>query len=223
MHHIIQQLNTFDASFPTERKLLLVPNINLGRELLAALALQNGGWVGWEVATLGSVAERLALIDLAERRLRRARDVALDDVVSSAFDEAIAAGELQPGLAGLDWSAGTRSAVTDAVLELRTAGVAPEFLQAVGASRSTDSAGLLARSLAPLLRRYERLLADRSLADPTAQFAAALRAFDEQRPFVLDHALMLCTPGWVVRGKPRSLFDRLVEAGLRCLLPVSSA
>ena len=221
MHFVISQLKELDATLPTQRKLLLVPNINLGRELLAALALQQGSWIGWEVATLASVAQRLAVIALAERKLRSASDVALADTVSRAFDESIVAQELSDELASLAWSAGTRRAITDAVLELRTAGATPALLRSVGGVRTPDSTALLGRALATMLERYERLLGERGLADPTEQFTAAIQAFDAQSGFVLDHALMVCSPGWTVRGRPRELFELLVKSGLRSLNAVA--
>ncbi|MEP6763644.1 MAG: PD-(D/E)XK nuclease family protein, partial [Gemmatimonadaceae bacterium] len=220
MHRVIQQLKVLDAEFPTQRKLLLAPNINLGRELLAAIALEQGSWIGWEVATLASIAQKLAVIELAERKLRSASDVALADTVSSAFDEAIRGGFVGAGLAGLEWSAGTRSAITDAILELRTSGTTPALLARCINVRSPDSASNLARNLSAILTQYELLLAQRNLADPTEQFEAAIKAFDGQAPFVLDHALMVCTPGWAVRGRPRELFEKLVGRGLRSLVGV---
>ena len=223
MHFVIRQLQALDSAFPTQRKLLLVPNINLGRELLAAVALQQGSWIGWEVATLATIAQKLALIELAERRLRSASDVALADAVSSAFDEAMRGGFIRGELAGLEWSAGTRSAIRDAVLELRTAGVTPTMLMRTVNVRTPDSASNLSRNLSAIMAHYEWALGGQKLADPTEQFEAAIKVFDQQAPFVLDHALMVCTPGWTVRGRPRQLFERMVARGLRSLAGVRDA
>ena len=217
MHYILPQLIALDERFPTQRKLLLVPSVNFGRELLAALAHARGAWIGWEPATLATIAQKLALVELASRGLRRASDVAIADTISSAYDDAVArsgkqlgATAFSPELAALTWSAGTRAAVVDAVLELRTAQLTAEQVRAVG------DIGV-APSLAAILARYERLLDERRMADGNTVFRAALDAFGSEAPMVLDYAVMVATPGWTVRGASRALFGKLVGRGLRVL------
>lgn len=217
MHHSLPQLIALDERFPTQRKLLLVPSINFGRELLAALAHARGAWIGWEPATLASLAQKLALIELASRGLRRASDVAIAETISAAFDDAVAtAGKrlsensFSPQLAALTWSSGTRSAVVDAILELRTAQLSAQQVRSVG------DIGV-APSLAAILARYEELLAERQMADSNAVFRAAIDAFETEAPMVLDHAVMVATPGWTVRGASRVLFEKMVGRGLQTL------
>jgi ATP-dependent helicase/nuclease subunit B len=210
MHYLLPQLQQLDADFPVQRKLLLVPSINYGRELLASLALARGGWVGWETATLATIASRLAPLELARRHRRPASDVAVSDTVSAAFDVAVREGNVAPALASLAWSAGTRRALADAVLELRVAGVSPALLREVGG-------GSVAGSLAVVLDRFEALLVTREMADAATLFDAAVTAFDAEAPFVLEHAVLVAAPGWSTRGAPRRLFERLVQHGLRVL------
>lgn len=217
MHHTLPQLIALDERFPTQRKLLLVPSINFGRELLAALAHERGAWVGWETATLATVAQKLSLVELTNRGLRRASDVAIADAISTAFDDAVAASAghsgargFSPELAALAWSSGTRGAVVDAILELRTAQLTAEQVRSVG------HVGV-ATSLAAILDRYEKRLAELGVADANAVFRAAIDAFDAESPIVLDHALIVATPGWTVRGASRLLFDKMVGRGLRVL------
>ena len=214
MHSTLPQLLALDERFPTQRKLLLAPSINFGRELLAALAHERGSWIGWEVATLATLAQKLALVDLAQRETRRASDVAVADLISTAFDDVATSPGFSPELAALTWSAGTRGAIADAILELRTANVTAAQLQAVG------EVGVAA-SLAAVLLRYEQLLKQRHLADSAEVFRSAANAFEREKAFVLDHALLVAVPGWTVRGSTRVLFDRLVSHGLQVLRPVS--
>ncbi|MBC8086821.1 MAG: hypothetical protein H7Z40_06115, partial [Phycisphaerae bacterium] len=217
MHYTIPQLQALDQRYPTERKLLLVPSVNFGRELLGALARKSGSWVGWEAATLGTIAQKLSVVPLAARRLRRGSDVAVADTINAAFDAAIDAGEVTGTLAALFWSAGARAAVADAILELRMASVGqPQLLAASGRSAGADTA----RSLGAILARYQRLLAERGLADTADIFAAANGAFQAQARFDLDYAVMVATPGWTVRGAGRELFAKLVQHGLRALQPL---
>lgn len=217
MHYTIPQLQALDTRYPTERKLLVVPSVNFGRELLGALARKSGSWIGWEAATLGTIAQQLSVVALAERRLRRGSDVAISDTINAAFDEAIETGDVTGTLAALFWSAGARAAVADAILELRMASVSQsQLLAASGSGLGADTA----RSLGAILARYQRLLGERGLADTADTFGAANLAFTAQAPFDLDHALLVATPGWTVRGASRELFANLVRHGLTVLRPL---
>ena len=213
MHYTLPQLIALDDRFPTQRKLLIAPSINFGRELLAALALERRGWIGWEVATLATIAQQLALVELAQRGTRRGSDVAVADLISTAFDDVAGSPKFSPELAALTWSTGTRRAIADAILELRTANISPAQLLAAG------DVGV-ASSLATVLRRYEQLLDQRQLADAAEVFRLAIDAFDAEKPFVLDHELLVTVPGWTVQGATRALFDRLASHGLQVLRPV---
>jgi ATP-dependent helicase/nuclease subunit B len=210
MHYTVKQLAEIDERYPTARKLLLVPTLNFGRELLASLARARGCWVGWEVATLATVASELSVMELARRGRRRASDVAIADAVSVAFERAVQANAVSPALAALSWSAGTRRAIADAILEARVAGVTEAALNAVAQFG-------VASSLAAVLQRYEVICAERALADTADMFDAALMDFNSQSAFVLDHAVMVAAPGWTVRGAPRLLFERMVQRGLHAL------
>lgn len=213
MHYTLPQLIALDERLPTQRKLLLAPSINLGRELLAALAHERGSWIGWEVATLATIAQQLALVDLAQNETRRASDVAVADLISTAFDDVATSPGFSPELAALTWSAGTRGAIADAILELRTANVTAAQLSALGEIG-------VASSLAAVLRRYELLLKQRRLVDSAEVFRMAVAAFEREKQFALDHALLVAVPGWTVRGSTRTLFDALVSHGLQVLQPV---
>ena len=50
-------LSALNQARPTQRKILVAPDINWGREILFALAWRTGGWIGWEPATLKSIAD----------------------------------------------------------------------------------------------------------------------------------------------------------------------
>ena len=91
-------------------------------EHLTALARQTGGWVGWRALTLRGLAEELALGATAGK-LRTAGDVELTTLVDRALEELLAQGSLPRGIRPLARRPGFRRAVTDAVLELRVAGL----------------------------------------------------------------------------------------------------
>src|SRR5512146_3396339 len=71
---ILRSLEAATRAHPTERKRLVAPDVNHGRELLITLARSTGGWVGWEATNLRGIAEELAFVPLAERGVRAGSD-----------------------------------------------------------------------------------------------------------------------------------------------------
>jgi hypothetical protein len=123
MQRCLSALEQLTSDHPTDRKLLLAPDINYARELLFALARRTGGWIGWEAATLRNIADELAFVALGATDHRAASDVETTAMVSAALDAAIVAGAVSTAFAELSSGLGFRAAVRDALLELRTAGV----------------------------------------------------------------------------------------------------
>ncbi|HEX2781582.1 MAG TPA: hypothetical protein VHM30_18905, partial [Gemmatimonadaceae bacterium] len=195
---------------PTTRKRLLGPDVNYGRELLVALARLTGGWIGWEAVNLRGIAEQLAFVPLARAGKRAGGDIEIGALVNAALDAAIATGNLDPRFVALQGSLGFRHAVRDAVLELRTAGVAPAEL------RAATKRGTPAHDLATVVERFEQILAASELVDPAGIFRAALDAFDAEAPFVLDGETFVA-PGLVARGLAGELLARLIERGAQSL------
>ena len=207
---LLQSLEALTRAHPTSRKHLVGPDVNFGRELLVTLAQRTGGWLGWEAATLRRVADALALLPLAERELTIASDVEIGALVHEALDEAIEAREVGGRFAALARSLGFRRTLHDALMELRTAGVRPDDL------RRGAAPGSPAAELPPVLARYERLLAGRRRADTAEVFRAALDAFEQEAPFVLD-GIVAIAPSLATRGLPGELLARLVARGARVL------
>ena len=208
-------LAAIDRDHPIARKILVAPDINWGREALMALARHTGGWIGWEAATLRSVAADLALVPLEARRTRIAGDIEIAALSDRALAGAVEAGEVTAGFAALAGGLGFRRAAHDAVQELRAAGVSPAQL------RSRTAAGTPAFDLAAVLARYESLLAGQRLADAAAVFEAALGAFDAEAPLTLD-ALIVITPDLRSRGLAGRLAARLGDRGA-VVLPIEAA
>ena len=57
---LLDALASVTHEFPTQRKRLIGPDVNFGRELLLALAQRTGGWIGWEAENLRGIARELA-------------------------------------------------------------------------------------------------------------------------------------------------------------------
>jgi hypothetical protein len=212
LSRISTALAAIDQAQPLTRKILVASDINWGREALLALARRSGGWIGWEPATLRSIAAELALVPLNRRRTRIAGDVELAALTDRALAQAVETGDVTSRFAALAGGLGFRRAVHDAVQELRTAGVGPRQL------RERAARGTPACDLAAVLTRYEALLEGDALADAAAVFRAALEAFDVEAPFVLDGSIALA-PDLRMRGLPGRLASRLTERGATVLPP----
>lgn len=198
-------LHELTRAHPTARKLLVCPSLNWGREWLRVLARHDGIWIGWEPMTLRALAGELALVPLEMADQRVATDVALEVVIGAATTAALAAGQVRGPLRDLVATGGTRQAIVDAVLELRTAGVTPDALRAAG-----EGPGVA--SLASILDQYLHALAARQLADPARVFEVALEHFTVEAPYVVPPVVMLA-PGLSPRGLPARLARVLEEHG----------
>jgi RecB family exonuclease len=203
---ILERLQEFDRLHPLERKLLLGPDLNYGRELLLALARQTGGWLGWEPTTLRRVAEEIAFVPLAAAGRRSANDVEITALLDRALDLCLARKRLSPAFAAHGAKLGIRAAVRDAVLSLRVAGMPSETVQ-----RLTDR-DTPAGQIPAVMDEFAALLAAAGLADPAGLFECALESFDAEAPFVLDGPIVV-VPGL----RPRGLLGQLLERiGDRC-------
>ncbi len=209
---LIDSLIAATRSAPAVRKLLVGPDINYCRETLVTLARRTGGWIGWEPATLRTLATELAFLRLLRQERRSGTDIEIHALVESALDAVIADAKGRHSFSALQKGLGFRRAVIDAVLELRIAGVSPAELSAVA------TIGDYACELADILAVYEHLLNESGLCDSAGIFAAAIEELDrtppDKRP--LDHALFFI-PGSSRRGLRGQLIDRLVARGA-CVL-----
>jgi ATP-dependent helicase/nuclease subunit B len=195
---------------PTQRKRLVTHDLSYGRELLASTARAGGGWIGWEPATLRSIADALAFVALHQAGRRVGSDLEIDAVVESALDAAVRNTVDRAVLGDLTITPGVRVAVRDAVLSLRMAGVDAAEL------RRVTIAGRPGAILAPVLAAYETQLVNAGLADAATIFHTALDAFDAEAPYVLDGATWYVGMHHV-RGLPGALLRKLVAFGAQPL------
>ena len=207
---LLLSLESETRAHPCQPKHLIGPDVNYGRELLAALAYRIGGWIGWEAASLGRVAADLAFVPLHAAHARVAGDIEIRVLVSRAFDRAISDHAVSDSFALLGHAIGFRTALRDSVLELRMGGVTPDAL------RAATVVGLPAREVAAVLRAYETLLGESGAVDPAGVFASAIEHFDEEARYCLDGELLIA-PSLLARGLPGALLERLVAFGARML------
>ena len=219
LSRLLTSLVRVNAAHPHDRKRLLGVDVNHGRELLLALARQTGGWVGWEAATLRSLADDLAFVTLHARGVRIASDVELTSFVTAAFERAIEHGEVDAQFAGMTQHRGFRTALQDSILELRIAGVSPAEL------RNAAQPGSPAAQLVPVFEAYTQLLNEHGMADPAGVFAVAVEVFESEAPFVLDGITAL-VPTLTTSGVTGALVRKLTGAGailldVDCAIPRS--
>ena len=203
---LLASLARLNASHPHTRKRLLGVDVNHGRELLRALAIDTGGWVGWEATTLRTIADELTFVPLYTRGLRTASDVELSALITAAFDRALHAGDLRADFDRMTQHGGFRAVLENSILELRMAGVTPDAL------REAAETGSPAAQLAPVFAAYEQLIAEHSLVDPAGVFRVALEVFDAEAPLVLNGITAL-VPTLTTHGAVGGLVRRLVTAG----------
>jgi RecB family exonuclease len=209
VHRFQPQLAAIDRAHPYQRKLLVCPDASYGRELLAALARTEGGWVGWEVTTLRGIAEALSLTALANRKLRHASDIEVAGVADEAFASLLGTEGMHASLIALQDDPGTRAALLDVLQELRMGGVSSSDLRATASAFSA--------SLSLLLERYVEALGARALADSAEMFELALQHFDDEFRFTYDKSRLYLIPTWPSIGLAARLRDRLIAMGAESL------
>jgi hypothetical protein len=203
---LIASLESETLAHPYEPKRLIGPDVNYGRELLAALARRTGGWIGWEATNLRRLAGEIAFVPLHASGVKVGSDVRIRVLVNHALDLAIDKDLVSRDFALLGRSVGFRQTLLDSVLELRMGGVTPAVL-----ARATVD-GSPARQVAAVLGEYEALLLENGTTDSAGVFAAALRYFDDQAPYCLGGRLLVA-PSLVEHGLPGAFLARLVSFG----------
>lgn len=207
---LVDSLESLTRAHPHERKRLLGPDLHFGRELLLALAMRTGGWIGWEAENLRGIARELAFVPLAELGLQPVADAEVTVLVNRALTQCIEKRRVGTQFVELSDSLGFRRSLSAAVLELRTAGVA------VAEMRTAALPGTPASDLATVLEAYEALLERERLADVSSLFALALEYFDREADFVLDGELAVA-PTLRTRGLSGQLLARVVARGAHVL------
>lgn len=209
VHHLLRQLAHIDAANPLSRKLLLCPDLNYGRELLAVLARKQGSWVGWEVTTLRAIAGDLSAIALAQSKRQPGSDIEIAAMCDVAITHALP--ELHPSLAQLAFDAGTRSSILGTIQELRLGGIDETTINA--------QPFVFAKSVAAILRQYGKAIETNGIADTAWLFEQALANLDNEYPYTIGSASLFVVPSWSVIGLPARLLAGLIERGATVLSP----
>jgi RecB family exonuclease len=184
MATLVNQLAAPTDSATAQRRVLVAPSLAWGREALATLARQRGGWVGWSATTVDALAAELSYTELARRRLRRVgvleQQMLLDDAISRVQAQLPPASDLALALA----RDGARHAVRESIDELRMAGLRP------APSPAGDTAPLWTM-LSGIAAEYATTLSSRPLVDGADLFELALAADDAAWHWFADTQFVL--------------------------------
>ena len=198
---------------PLGRKLLVTPTMGGGRELLRRLALDTGGWIGFEVTTPRPLAMRLARAPMTARGLTTLDPFEERACLDEALDRALI-GSSGPW-EDLSEGVGFRERVHDAIGALRLAGITASMVE--GARLSDPDKRTF---LAGVLRRYERLLRERASVDTAGVLAIAIAAMERDGADLrglLGAEVVLLQAGLGIRGLSGKLIGALARRGARVL------
>lgn len=211
--HLVAGLASIARRHPVGRKLLVSPTFGGARELLRRLSLEGLGWIGFEVVTPAPLALRLARGEMEKASLRAMDAFDQGALLDEALDGALRSEGR--GLGQLAEGVGFRERVHGAIKDLRLSGIGPEQLDR---ARLADWPKRL--FLLRVLRRYERLLDRRHLADPAAVLRLALTSMEHEghrMPDTLGADVVVLVPGVSTRGLNGQLLSALQARGAKVL------
>lgn len=207
---LLESLEAVAEEHPLDRKLLVGPTLGAGRELLRALALRRGRWIGFEPTTLRPLALEIVGSELAAEGLELLDDFSERALIDRALDEVLEEWEA-PRFQPLAEGVGFRDAVAGAVGTFRLGGITPARLRKAGLADREK-----AEILAAVLRRFEDLLESGARMDTAGVITRAAITL-EQDGSRLPGGRHFLLPGLGLRGESGRLVRALLEAGARLL------
>jgi ATP-dependent helicase/nuclease subunit B len=195
---------------PLEAKLIICRRRGVGREILHALTLAAGGWVGFGYNTPLQLASRLVADTIAAEGLTRLDDLGQMALLDEAIDRALAGEEIER-FQVLAESTGFRAAVRSSINDLRLAGIGTVGLgkAALGDREKQDV-------LTRILHDYESLHDQRGMADDARILRLAVSGL-ESGETSLPEGRIYILPGLEQRGLVGQLLGILREQGATVL------
>jgi RecB family exonuclease len=202
---LLQSLERATRNHPLDRKILVAPAKQQGRELLRALSLSGTPWLGWEVATPWLLALELVHQDAGARVEVIADEFRIMRLVDESIDAVVNAGhpDLRQAASGVSF----RAALQRAVALLRSTGRSP--------AKNGQSGRILAATL-DVLAEYERRLSTENALDHAEILRRAVaRVKSGTRPWSDARIYLAPTTHFGLRGE---LLQALLSADLAELL-----
>ena len=215
-NRLVFELAQTIRDYPTAEKVLVVPNLSAGQQLLEQVALAGVPWLGLRPATATNIASELVQVDLARQGLREVGEVTAGLLVEEALAEV--GRSAAPGrgyFARVAQTPGLVSAVYSSVIEVRLAGIRAGDLSS-GHFVDPDKG----REFVALLQGYERRLKERRLVDRADVLRLALdRRRDKAvgKPQGGDGPLYLIPAALPLRGLERALVEAVTRGRRRIL------
>ena len=207
---LIVDLARIAKEHPYARKLLVAPRQGAGREVLRALTMHAGSWIGFETATPWQLAQRIAGLRIAAEGLRVIDPHDHAAMLDEAIDEVLPSGG-GGRLALLAEGSGLRKSIARAVRALRLAGIDGAAL-----ARTRFQDDEKRAQLSRILTTYERQLDRRGLTDAAGVYRLAVASLAvREADLGGEHVFLL--PGQSARGLPGQLLSVMAEQGARIL------
>jgi len=197
---------------PLDTKLLICRRRGVGREILHALTLATGGWVGFTYNTPLQLASRLVADGLAAAGFTRLDDLGQMALLDEAIDRALAGEEIERFQA-LAEGIGFRAAVRSSINDLRLAGIGTVALSKAPLE-DAEKRDVLTR----ILHDYESLHDQRRLVDDARVLRLAVSGL-ESGESGLPEGRIYILPDLEQRGLVGQLLGILQERGA-LVLPV---
>ena len=197
---------------PLDTKLLICRRRGVGREILHALTLATGGWVGFTYDTPLQLASRLVADGLAAEGFTRLDDLGQMALLDEAIDRALAGEEIERFQA-LAEGMGFRAAVRSSINDLRLAGIGTVAL-GMAPLEDEEKRDVLTR----ILHDYESLHDQRRLVDDARLLRLAVSGL-ESGEIGIPEGHIYILPDLEQRGLVGQLLGLLGEHGA-VVLPV---
>ncbi|MEX0890754.1 MAG: PD-(D/E)XK nuclease family protein [Gemmatimonadota bacterium] len=206
MRAIREALAAEAAAHPVQRKLVVGRTLGEAREVLRALTLAHGPWVGFEPMKLRALAQEVAARALQAEGLRTMDDLDAAALTDEALERVLETvrsarlGELAVGV-------GMRRAIGQALRDLRLAGISPVRLRGAPL-RDAAKRDLLA----DVVEAYQMGLAQGGFADAAELYRLAAATLQDE-PQLLPRGRILLLPGLSLRGRPGRFVELLRQHG----------
>jgi RecB family exonuclease len=158
-----------------EKKFLVVPSYQIGRQVGESLTAEGTSWVNLHYLTLPALAQEIAGAELLGRGLRLISGQAALFLVEGVYRKLRDEGKLEY-FGRIEAGAGIVRALRGSLAALRMAG-----LKSAGISPASFISEAKGREIVLILKRYEAALEERRVIDPAGLFEIALAQFDRSK------------------------------------------
>jgi len=158
-NHLIFGLNDLIKKYRFQEKILIVPSLYTGQQILQHLTMESPGWINIGPATVQTLAEDISRADIIKKDLKLISQIESNIIIDSIFSDLAREGELSYFKKNII-NTGIIEAITGMITELKMSGITPEDLEPehfIDPDKGQD--------LKLIYRQYEDILIQKGLAD----------------------------------------------------------